>query len=264
MEVHVGRTVRMLVALTFVSAPLGAQDRESLRPAVESILATSQLATILETLGPGVASQVREVAPDLTEAEAERLDAAIQIAFATPALYEDVVGVMLEEAVPALLADTDRWLREGASEEVRRLADAYQPPLSLPEYAETLRSSPPPESRVRLLVEWADVQGAGDFYVILQELSRQGAHDVLSALRTDAPSFEPLGAEEYAVANQTYLAGAVINFLYRFETVPDALIRRSITDYASESGAWYVQSYSIALGEAIRRGCARVVLALRA
>jgi hypothetical protein len=44
---------------------------------------------------------------------------------------------------------------------------------------------------------------------------------------------------------------AVLSVLYRFEAVSNELLRKAITERESESGQWYIESYTFGISEAL-------------
>ena len=109
----------------------------------------------------------------------------------------------------------------------------------------------PSGERLNLAARWATARSTGDFYIILDEAERETAHELLKALRSDAPAFVPLSRTEYEREHENQTGTAVLSLLYRFETVSNKLLREAIAEYESESGQWYVESYTFGIVEAL-------------
>ena len=239
-------------------APAGQEAQGS----VDRLLARSAIESIVANRAGDFTRRVAIMAADLTDAELERLVAAVRAGFAPGLLRQDVAGHIAAYAPEDALEEVLRWTENGAKAELDRVTESYEPPLTLEEYAESLRSSPPTDGRVRLVARWADVQGAADFYLLMGEAIDEAAHAVWAAFRPDAPAYTPPDADELGAARQMSLDAAVVTFLYRFETVPDEVLRAAIDEYAGEAGQSYVRAYTLAVAEAMRAAGRRVVAAL--
>ena len=82
------------------------------------------------------------------------------------------------------------------------------------------------------------------------------------ALRSDARGFDSLsGGALFARLSQSSWA-AVVTALHAHEPVSDELMFDSTLEYESEAGQWYVETYQLAVAEAMRAGGGRVATAL--
>lgn len=224
---------------------------------VEALLDLSQVESIVGGRAPAFTRQVALLAGDLTDAELGRLVPAVTAAFAPELLRADIASFLAEEAPAGTIDTLLAWHRDGATAELLRLSRSYTPPRTLDEYARALTTDPPPEERVRGMVEWVEAQGAGDFFVLLEESLTQAAHTVLAELRPGSPSFRPLAGEPLFSQLDASFNAAVATFLRSLEPVPDDVIRRATAEYASEAGRWYVENYSLAVAEAMRAAGSR-------
>jgi hypothetical protein len=152
----------------------------------------------------------------------------------------------------------------GANAEIDRLSTERPPRLTLEEYARTLATDPPSEARVRTVAAFADAQGAGTFYILLDQALSQAAHAVLAEFRPDAPGFTPLAGDPLAASLEASRNAAIVSVLHRDEAVPDDVIRRATAEFASPAGAWYTGAYAYGVAAAIRAAGQRVVAALSA
>ena len=253
------RTLLLLGLLVWPAQSLRAQAGPEQETAIRSILDFSQVENILAGRGAGFTPQVARLAEPISDEELARLHAAVTTSFEYSALLTDVVGVMAAEAPDGMVSTVLGWIEGGASAQIRALVEAYQPPMSLEDYTASLATARPPEERIELITRWAEVQSAGDFYILLFEALRESAYRVAGALREHDPVFQRLRGEELTRTLESSLAAAVVSFLYRYQTVPDELIERAIADYQTESGQWFVATYSLAVAEAIRAAGYRVV-----
>lgn len=231
--------------------------------AVERLVDHSAIETILSARAGAFSRQVALLAEDLTDAELERLVPAVQESFAPERLRADVVSFIQSEAPDAETVDEVlRFVEQGASAEMQRIADGYEPPLDLQEYTRSLLASPPDRDRVDLVVEWTETQGAGDFFVLLDEALREAAFEAWRALRPDAPSFEPATGQELQARLIDSFNASVVSFLRAYETVPDNVLAAATAEYASPAGQWYVEAYSLGIAQAMRAAGRRVAGAL--
>ena len=240
-----------LVAL--FSCPLSgsAQSPAELRAGVEEILGGSPVASATSDVEASFTDRVAALGCDLTSDEIARVSRAVGEAFASAAMRSDVVDFMATEAASGDMDRVLSWYREGSSAEVRESEQAYVPSLSLDEFAFQLETSVPLPARIALMQRWVSAQSAGDFSIILEEVSREAAHEVLRALRGDAPDFAELSRAAYEQAHDRYTRSAVLSFLYRFEPVPDEVLAKVVDEYESEAGQWFVETYTFAIAEAV-------------
>jgi len=232
------------------------------RATVERLLERSEVDAVVGGRARDFSRRVAIMAGDLTDDELERLVPAVREGFAPAAMKEDVASFLLGEGAPDTMDEVLSWLEEGAAAEVLSIAEGYEPELTLEEFAQSLTAEKVDGPRTRLFVDWARAQGAGDFYVLIDQALDEAAHKVWAAFREDAPAFTPLGGEALQMRLRTSLGAGVISFMYRYETVPDEVLRRATAEYATPAGQWYVESYSLAVATSIRAAGDRVVAAI--
>ena len=228
-----------------------AQSTPPHRANIEEILELSQVESITSGIGESLMARVSALAGDLSLDEQNRLRSAISSGFIQGDLHSDIVEFMSVEAENDVVETVLDRLRTGATSEIRRIESAYNPPRSLEEYAAGLEASMPSGERLNLAARWVTARSTGDFYIILDEAERETAHELLKALRSDAPAFVPLSRTEYEREHENQTGTAVLSLLYRFETVSNKLLREAIAEYESESGQWYVESYTFGIVEAL-------------
>jgi hypothetical protein len=241
-------------------APQATGDRVS--SLVDRLLEHSAVESIVSARSSTFTRRVALMAEDLTDDELERLVPAVRAAFAPELLREDIATHVVGSGSAGFIEDVVVWLETGATAELARLTDAYEPPLTLEEFVSAFLEDPPPRTRVDLMIDWAEVQGAGEFYVLLDEALSEAAHAVVGQLRPDTPAFAPLDGPELQAQLERSRRAALISFLHGYETVPEDVIRRATEEYRSESGRWYVETYTLAVAEAMRAAGQRVVAAL--
>lgn len=245
-------------------APREGEASTATRSAVERLLDRSGIESILSGRPGLFTRQVALMAGDLTDPELERLVPAVQAAFAPEPMRRDVAAFLTREAPgDGTVEEVLAWQERGAQAELQRISDAYEPPLTLSEYARSLVSTPPEPARLDLMVDWTGSQRAGEFYVLMEEALDQAAHSALAELRPNAPGFTPLEGAALQQRLADSFHASVVTFLHRYETVPDTIIRAATAEYRTEAGQWYVRTYSLAVAEAIRAAGQRVVAALR-
>jgi hypothetical protein len=236
----------------------GAVDRS----VAERILVASRVEQITDARARAFTRQVALLAADLTDAELERLVPAVREGFDPALLRADIAAFLEAEAPPGRLDEVLAWLESGASAEARRIVDAYEPPQTLQEWLGETTAEPPSPVRVRLVARWTDARGTGDFYVLLEQAIAEAAHAVWRALRPGAEAFEHLEGRDLTGHLENSFNAAVVAELHRSETVPDSVIAGSTRELESEAGRWYVQTYQLAVAEAMRSAGRRVVDAL--
>jgi hypothetical protein len=246
-----------LCALTACGAPTipaaGPTPSATAQTSVQRLVERSRIESIVSDRAPAFTRQVALVAGDLTDPELERLVPAVQQAFAAEALRADVIAFIASEAPDeATVAEVLRFEDTGANARMREIVDAHEPPLSLPDYARSLLTSPPAEERVEIVVEWAETQGAGDFFVLIDEALRQAAYEVWAVLRRDTPPFTPASGPELRSRLADSFNASVVTFLRAYETVPDSLLAAATAEYATEAGQWYVDAYTLGIAQAVR------------
>ena len=241
----------VISALLLLARIAHAQSPAELRAGVEDILEISELESVTTGMAESFTARVVALAGDLSAEQDGRLRASVSEAFTAANLRADVADFMSVEARDGMVTRVLEWLRGGANAEINVIEDGYDPPRSLEEYLAGLETATPPRARIALMGRWAAAQSAGDFSIILDEAGREAAYEVLRALRGEAPDFEELSRREYQQAHDRYTQGAVQSFLYRLEPVPDRLLERAIAEYESESGQWYVETYTFGIAEAV-------------
>jgi len=228
-----------------------AQTPSSRRASIEEVLELSQIESITSGIAESLMARVSALAGDLSSEEQTHLRSAMSHGFIQDDLRSDIVEFMSVEADDDLVADVLEKLRTGATSKIRRIEDAYSPSQSLEEYVASVEVSMPSGERVNLIGRWAAARSTGDFYIILDEAERETAHELLKALRGDAPAFVELSRSEYEREHENQTGMAVLSLLYRFETVSNELLREAIAEYESESGQWYIESYTFGIVEAL-------------
>jgi hypothetical protein len=224
------------------------------------------LAGIESILAPRVRAFTRRVAllaGDLTDTELERLVPAVQAAFAPSSLRDAVASFMAGEADEGSVATVLAWQADGANAEARRIATAYQPPLTLEAYTRSLMKDPPREGRIRVMLEWAESQGAGELFVLLDEALTEAAYAVWAEFRASAPSFTPTAGAELQTRLTDSFNASMVTLLRSHESVPDSVLRTATAEYSTDPGQWYVQTYSLAVAEAVRAAGKQVAAELR-
>lgn len=206
--------------------------------------------------------QVALLAGDLSDAELERLVPAAQEAFAPALLRRDIADFLLAEAPEGRIAEIAAWVETGASGEVERRASAYTPPVPLATWLDTYTNEPPSADRVRLVARWSESRDEGAFFLLLEQALDEAAHAVWAAFRPGAPDFEPFGGDELLARLDRSRMAAVLTALHGHEPIEDTLIRTSTVEYESEAGRWYVETYQLAVAEAMRAAGLRTVALL--
>lgn len=260
-----------LLALLLAAAACGGGGPALPAPPAPEVAVREDLSRVLDLVGiEGLLGQrdrafTRQVAIqmlDPTDRELERLVPAVLDGFAYDSLRADVLERLAAEARPELVSNLRQWMDAGATAAVRRIAEEYDPPLTLEQYANEMTDEPPPEAQIHLMGEWAEAQGRGDLFVLMQEALREASFLVHGTLRPNAPEFEPLTGAELEAARASSHAAAVITLLHRHERVPEPLIQRSIAEYRTESGVWFTRNFPLAVAEAIRAAGERVAATL--
>jgi len=230
---------------------------------VERLLDFSKVDNVVGARAPEMTRRVAYLAEDLTDQELERLVPAVQDAFAPDRLRADVASFLRSEADEGRIEGILAWMEDGANAELTRLTDGYEPSTSLDEFVRGLQDDPPTQQRILVVARWAEVLGAGDFYVLMDQALSEAAHTILAELRPSLPRFEPLSGQPLFDQLEQSFNASVVTFLHAYEPVPDEVLRRATEEYESEDGQWFVETYSLAVARALRAGAERAAAALR-
>ena len=248
-------TVPLLLLLGTVlgPAPGHAQAENAHLEQIYEVLEYSKLDAVTGDFVDAFLAQVESLLPaPLSDEDSGRLAESVKGDFSYDSVRVYVAEAMLERSDPEVVQELLGWLPSGASAEIDELVGDSEPAVDLETYAQSLQANPPPEARIQLVAEWASVQAAGDFYALLLDAQIYAAHRIAGALSADAPAYEPPTPEQL----QQYAMGgfnvAVLSFLQRLESIDETLIRSAIEQFSSDSGQWFVEAYSYALGDAIR------------
>jgi hypothetical protein len=218
--------------------------------------------SIVDARARAFTRQVAILAGDLSDPELERLVPAVQTGFAPELLRADIADFLEAEAPAGRLEEVLAWLESGAVADARSIIDGYDPPMELEEWLTEYTDDPPSRVRIRLVARWTDARGTGDFFVLLEQALDEAAHTVWQSFRPGAPAFTPLTGDRLLERLENSYSAAVVTALHRSETVPDTVIAEATRDLESEAGRWYVQTYQLAVAQAIRAAGDRVVDAL--
>ena len=246
------------------AAPTGEAGVEGgLAASIDQLLDRSGIESIVSGRAGPFTRRVALLVEDLTDPELERLVPAVRPAFAADRLRQDVATRLEREAPgPATVRDILAWNDSGPVAEMRRIADAHEPSLSLLEYARSLPENPPDRERAELIARWVQAQQAGLFYVLMDQALAEAAHTIWRAFRPGAPAFTPLQGPALEARLAQSFDAAVVSALHRYEAVPDSVLGRAVSTWESEAGQWYVEAYSLAVAEAIRSAGERVARAV--
>jgi len=225
----------------------------------DRVLTASGIESVIDARARAFTRQVALLAGDLTDDELERLVPAVQTAFAPDLLRGDIASLLEDEAPPGRLQEVLDWLEEGSSAEARRIVEAYEPPLSLEEWLTEYTVDPPSVVRIRLVARWTEARGTGDFFVLMEQALSEAAHLVETHFRPRAEPFVPLRGDELLDRLEDSYNAAVVTALHASETVPDSVLAGATQELESEAGRWYVQTYQLAVAEAVRAAGIRVV-----
>ena len=173
--------------------------------------------------------------------------------FADTTLYRYVLEGMQKRSDKETLTVLTAWLFSDWAIEARGRVETYEPEQTLEEYAQGLQEAPPAQERVLLMARFVEANSAGSFYVGLQEAVRVAVDEVMTALGGASEEVPSLTEQEKAGMVQQYTMFALVSFLHRYEPLSDAQLTQLVEAYESESGRWYVEAYSRAVAESIRR-----------
>ncbi len=239
--------------------PVGALAQDELA-AIELILEYSLVDNVLEGQATAFLVALEQVVGSEVDLESAGVERVVGEEFALDRMRKDVVDLLRESSVPVVLEEVSELLSTSSIAQVSDLLADYEPPETLEAFVQTLQAKPPPRERVALLAGLAEAQQAAGFYLLLDETTREGAHELAAVLTEDRSP--PYDALEDSVAEEQLERGhqfAVVSFLHRYRPVEDTLIASATSDYRTRQGQWYVENYSLALAGSIRRAALRVV-----
>jgi len=225
---------------------------------IDPLLDHFHIESIVRPRGQAFTRQVALMLGDLSDNELERLVLAVLVEFDPDSMREDVARFMLKEAPQGYVARIAKWLRDGASATIDRQASSYRPPVPLEDWLATYTDKPPTEDRIRLVANWSEARQEGVFFLLLEQALDEAAHQVSKALRSQRTLFEPLRGEALSARLRQSSTTATLTALHAHEPIPDELIANSTLEYESEVGQWYVETYQIAVAEAVRAAGSRV------
>jgi hypothetical protein len=216
-------------------------------PAIATLLEYSEVENILG----GVREDIRGILLSLSVEPSPEQEAVLSRVLAVEALAPMMEQELEDLGESKIRAAAAELIEEGAIARIRSLAEAQPPATTIEEYVTGLQSDPPPRSRIELISRVAEAQSAGAFYVLLDERTREAAHMIAEALGSSVEPFAPISEGQWVARAAQGHGAAVVWFLYRYQSVPDDLLRASLDDWSSEAGAWFVEAYSLALGETL-------------
>jgi len=240
-----------------VEKSLARTDTTTTQP-IDPLLDHFHIESIVRPRGQAFTRQVALMLGDLSDNELERLVLAVLVEFDPDSMREDVARFMLKEAPQGYVARIAKWLRDGASATIDRQASSYRPPVPLEDWLATYTDKPPTEDRIRLVANWSEARQEGVFFLLLEQALDEAAHQVSKALRSQRTLFEPLRGEALSARLRQSSTTATLTALHAHEPIPDELIANSTLEYESEVGQWYVETYQIAVAEAVRAAGSRV------
>jgi hypothetical protein len=241
------RGVVYLLALATL-LPASPADAQSDSEAVTALLDHSEVEAILGSFEEGVRAAVGQLSGSTLSAEAsEVLGRHLTIDALLPITRAELEGRGTSETLRAAAGLAEA----GAISKVDSIANARPPASTLEEYAASLEAAPPPRERITLVAQIASAQFAGDFYVLLSERIQESAHIIVAAMDPDVPPYAPPTEAAWREQSQQNLLGAVVSFLYRYESVDDDLLEAALTEWSSPAGSWYAEAYTLALGETL-------------
>ncbi len=214
---------------------------------VSILLAHSEVEDVLGSVREGVGAELA----GLEVAETSELQGAMDRHLSLDALLPLMRSRFEDQGDASDFAAAALLIREGALGRAEAMADSLPPATSLEVYAEQFADNPPPRARIQLAVELAAAQSASVFFVMLTERLRAAAHRIAAEVAPETPSFEPLSEADQAAQAEAFFPGAVVSFLYQYGNLTDDVLAGALQDWKTEAGAWYVQAYSLALGETI-------------
>ena len=240
-----------------VEKSLARTDTTTTQP-IDPLLDHFHIESIVRPRGQAFTRQVALMLGDLSDNELERLVLAVLVEFDPDSMRENVARFMLEEAPQGYVAQIATWLHGGASATVDRQASSYTPPVPLEDWLATYTDDPPTEDRIQLVANWSEARQEGVFFLLLEQALDEAAHQVSKALRSQRTLFEPLRGEALSARLRQSSTTATLTALHAHEPIPDELIANSTLEYESEVGQWYVETYQIAVAEAVRAAGSRV------
>ncbi|HEX6588462.1 MAG TPA: hypothetical protein VF039_05520 [Longimicrobiales bacterium] len=247
-----------LILLSAVSATkLSAQVTDE---RVRAVLATSAVTDMFADVPHTIVASIASLSPD---ADTAAVAAAVRTHFSQDSLVARVAAHLMESADPALFDDLYAWLLADSIRTLEARGDAAGRSTPLEQYASALQQREPDQDLVELAEAFAQVQGAGEFYVVYLMALRDATATVAAASGRPIPATpEPTEAQiDQAIAH--FHGVSVLSFLQRFEALTPAEARRLVDAYATESGRWYIRTYTDAVGIALRAAGERTAAALR-
>ena len=243
----------LVLGLVFIAvgvAPVSAQTADS--HTLDDVLEVTKVRSILDGMPDQFIFEFEQAqsgasAPD----DVYRLAA---VHFADSTLYRYVLEGMRERAAGDVVPALSEWLFSEWATAARDAVDGYEPDETLEEYAAGLQTDPPRQERARLMVRFVQANEAGPFYVGLAEAQRDAVRSVGAALGDgDLAALPEPTEEQEAEVSDYYSTVVLLSFLQQYAPLSDEQVDRLSSAYESESGRWYVRSYSESVADAIRR-----------
>lgn len=236
--------------------PLSSEAQEEKRRAVERLLVHSEVESILSAVHDRFSDALSSFGAEIVTPEAYN---SLYERLSLVSLRDDMVEEFGLRGDIAQFEAALSLMESGPIARLDSLVSAGQPHESLEEFAESLRVTPPPESRVEVIARLTMAQNAGDFFVLIDERTREGAHRVAEVAGVAPAPFEPISVEAWEEAARQNFFGALVSFLHRYQAADESLLEEVALAWESEAGQWYVEAYSLALGDAILRAADKIV-----
>lgn len=242
--------------LLLLPPPLVAQSElTTLRRNVDSLWVAPDVQATTAALAEQFVGHFLVLVPDLPMADQMLLADAAVTAFEGASIRRYLTAKVASEATPEVVAQLLEMRSVGAQAEVSRLAADHTPSQSLADFVAGLDA----EARVRLqlMARLAEVRGAADFEILLDEGLRRSAHQFFLTLGGQT-EFEMLSDEVFDATYRQKIVSQALELLYALEPVPDELIESLIGEYRSEPAQWYSDTYLEAMLQAVAAAGQRV------
>ena len=227
---------------------------------VKDIIGRSEVYSMISGLDSDVLLGFSSALPDSI---LENLTPLVNKHFSTKSLYSHMVDYMSSKSSPRINNSLYEWLFSDWFLKQSHLIKTYTPELSIEEFAASLQNEQPPRERILAFYAFVEANKAGEFFLGIQEASRATSNEIYASLGFTSEITEPISDQEKAQLKQQYNLSILVSFLWAMEPLTKAQIQKMTDAYTSDSGIWYVQTYSDALVYSINRAGEELTLELK-
>lgn len=227
---------------------------------IRDIIATSEVFSLISGFDDAFLEGVSGSLPDSI---INRVTPLANTYFDEENLYLHIVDYMSSELSTNTFTALSEWLYSDWFLKQTSISKSYTPELTIEEYAASLQNNQPPRDRVLAFFAFVEANKAGEFFLGIQEASRTVTNEIYLSLGFPDKTEEPLTEEEKTQLKQQYNLSTLVSFLWAMEPLSNLQVQKMTDAYNTDSGVWYVQTYSDALAYSINKAGEELISELK-